>query len=139
MPAAAHDARRRLRAEERGAEIQGEERVPLRVGRPPERHSREDGCVVDQDVEAAERPRGGGHDAGGPARSAQVGAKRRGAHAARRDLTRGASRRRCRTVIVNRDVHARVGERDRDGAADADRAAGDERAPRFLDASWRVC
>jgi hypothetical protein len=40
--------------------------------------------------------------------------------------------------MVDRDVDARVGERERDRAADANRAAGDERAPRFLDASRRV-
>jgi hypothetical protein len=36
-------------------------------------------------------------------------------------------------VIVDRDVHARIRERERDRATHADRTAGDERTPAFLD------
>src|SRR5438552_17673518 len=99
-----HGARRGLGAEEGAAQVQVEMERVLRRGGAEERRPREDGRVVDEDVEAAEASHGVAHARAGLPRVRQIGAERDGARARGLELTHETSGLPRRAVVADRDV-----------------------------------
>ena len=83
--------------------------------------------IVDQHADRAERGGGGGQQGGDLGLPRQVGLQRHGAAAERPDRGGGVRRLGLAAGVVDGDVEAGFGQRERDGAAEALRAAGDQR------------
>jgi uncharacterized membrane protein len=128
VTAATHVRDRGLDADERRLQIHVEQGVPVRRGRRRHRRTGERGGVVDEDVEAAERPRGGSHE---PARRTivtQIRVQGEGPPTAPLQVAHGCARGHGRAVIPDHDVEAGVSQAKRDLAPEPNGAAGHERA-----------
>ncbi len=137
-PAAAlhHVAGSRLRGEKGALEVHAEHEVVVLLGDVEKRLADLDAGVVDEDVEATEGGDGGGDQALGLRRHADVGAEHDRLPA---QLARSAPRRRALVllaVVVHRHVGALAREAQGDRLPDAARAAGHE--GRFAFESHRV-
>src|ERR1035438_3498875 len=117
-----HEARRLLAAEEDRLEVDGVDEVPIPLGDVERVEAGEAGGVVDQAVEAPEALLDIGEQGRDLRHGFQVGAENFGAATIRR----GAARFAFGVVIVDGDACAFFGETQRDAAADAFGAAGDE-------------
>src|ERR1017187_3230198 len=117
-----HEARRLLAAEEDRLEVDGVDEVPIPLGDVERVDAGEAGGVVDQAVEAPEALFDIGEQGRDLRHGFQVGAEDFGAAAFRR----GAARFGSGVVIVYGDARAFFGQTQRNAAADAFGAAGDE-------------
>src|SRR5262249_40614258 len=107
-------------------EIRVEEGVPGRLGEVEKRSAREDGGVVHEDVDRAERALGIGHEAPRLLGLGDVSADRRGLAAEGDDLRRRRLGGRLVVQVIERHVGPGLGESDRDGAPDTALGARDK-------------
>src|SRR5262249_25228090 len=130
-----HGAGRRLRAEERAAQVHGHQSIELCRRGLEERRAEEQCRGVDEHVEPAESVDRATDDASCRDRSREIDSQRGRAYSERAQLRNGRPRFGARASIPDRDIGALAGQCERDRAADAHRAARHERdfAGQFLD------
>ena len=127
-PLGPHDPRRFGRAGEGAAQIERHHVVPLVVGDLKDRPAIDRGGRGHDDVEPAESLARGAHELAARRGLAQVRLQGKRSSAQRLDLRHDRCRHLRPAVVVDRNVCALAGERERDRAPDAVAArAGDQR------------